>query len=84
MILFVGEEAPRREPLENVDVSEEPPYADDTPPTARIYPDSVTTYEGDTVELVCDARGSPTPTVRWYRGHREVVDERHRVILCDF
>lgn len=38
-----------------------------TMPTASIRPTINEYYEGDRIELECDASGNPAPTIRWQR-----------------
>ena len=45
---------------------------------------SVTSYEGTTAVLPCDAAGEPKPIIKWFRNGKEISEkDEHFVILGD-
>lgn len=42
------------------------------PPTVQIEPERLLVAQGTTAEIRCDARGDPTPTVRWSKVQSEL------------
>ena len=45
---------------------------------------SVTSYEGTTVVLPCDAAGEPKPIIKWFRNGKEISEkDEHFAILGD-
>nr|XP_039247636.1 neural cell adhesion molecule 2-like isoform X3 [Styela clava] len=45
------------------------------PPVIQNFEKALTTTEGATTVLICDATGDPVPTYSWYKGDGSVLDE---------